>query len=486
MVNVTAISMAAPEMKTTRYLYSLPTLTSFEGKGLRGYNFGPLKQRNLDIYYIEVEKGHDTFMVSKKITRTYYVLCGNGHFTIDNRRYDVHAGMLVEVPPKVEYSYSGKMKLIAFSIPAWFSGNDTYTKWNPDVVVQRDAPGASTDRSWLRRLIGRLIRLKIFGKSPVNAVLRLNRRLWDNLPVSFISLGPTRLYGEFLHTLACIHNDRGQAFATFFLRNRPQLELLRRLVQRWTEAKTLRVAVLGCSIGAEAYSVAWTIRSARPDLRLILQAVDISRKAVEVGKCGTYPLASEATNTDLFERMTEAEIAELFDRDCDVATVKPGIRNGIEWHAGDVGDPEMIDVLARQDIVVANNFLCHMGPAMAENCLRNIARLVKPLGYLFVSGIDLNVRTKVAKDLGWNPLQELLEEIHNGDPCMKTFWPWHYAGVEPLNKRRRDWRLRYAAAFEMAPSSESVIGNIRSSPAERHVSEVALVKNQPTRASAAS
>ena len=43
-----------------RYTYSLPTLPSFDGKGLFGYTFGPLQQKDLEIYYIEVEKGHDT------------------------------------------------------------------------------------------------------------------------------------------------------------------------------------------------------------------------------------------------------------------------------------------------------------------------------------------------------------------------------------------------------------------------------------------
>jgi hypothetical protein len=38
-----------------RYTHSLPTLPSFDGKGLFGYTFGPLQ-----FYYIEVEKGHDT------------------------------------------------------------------------------------------------------------------------------------------------------------------------------------------------------------------------------------------------------------------------------------------------------------------------------------------------------------------------------------------------------------------------------------------
>ena len=93
---------------------------------------------------------------------------------------------------------------------------------------------------------------------------------------------------------------RAQAFATFFLRNRPQLELIRRLVERRAKADTLRVAVLGCSTGAEAYSVAWRIRSARPDLKLILQAVDISQQAVEVGKCGVYSLAAPKLTEQIF------------------------------------------------------------------------------------------------------------------------------------------------------------------------------------------
>jgi SAM-dependent methyltransferase len=144
----------------------------------------------------------------------------------------------------------------------------------------------------------------------------------------------------------------------------------------------------------------------------------------------------------------------MFDRDGDVLTVKSWLKEGIEWQVGDVGEPEFFGALGPQDMVIANNFLCHMDPPAAERCLRNIARLVKPHGYLFVSGIDLDIRTKVASDLGWKALQELLEEIHAGDPCMKDFWPCQYGGLEPLNKRRWDWRLRYAAAFQLAPAHE--------------------------------
>ena len=43
-----------------------------------------------------------------------------------------------------------------------------------------------------------------------------------------------------------------------------------------------------------------------------------------------------------------------------------------------------------------------------------------PGGYLFVSGVGLDVRTKVALDLGWEPVMELIAEIHDGDPSVRA------------------------------------------------------------------
>ncbi len=115
------------------YVLTLPTSASFVLKGLKGYQFEPVKNQELDIYFLDVEKGHDTFIRSKKITRIYYVLEGKGYFSIENERYDVGPGMLVEVTPNLEYSYSGTMKLLLISNPRWFSGNEEVTKKNPDV-----------------------------------------------------------------------------------------------------------------------------------------------------------------------------------------------------------------------------------------------------------------------------------------------------------------------------------------------------------------
>ena len=92
---------------------------------------------------------------------------------------------------------------------------------------------------------------------------------------------------------------------------------------------------------------------------------------------GIYaPDTSQMVNASIFERLTEAEMVEMFDWEEDEAKVKLWLREGITWQLGDAADPELINILGPQDMVVASNFLCHMAPADAEKCLGNIARLV--------------------------------------------------------------------------------------------------------------
>lgn len=449
------------------YVYKLPASVSFRGKGLFGYSFGPLGQKNLEVLYIESETGHDTFMVLRGVTRIYYVLGGSGSFTIDGHEYGVGVGALVEVPSGVEYSYSGGMTMLAFCRQSWFHRSDRFTRWNRDVVGE-EAPWSLNDDSRLRRFV----RFRIFGKSPAKAFLTMNYYVWKILPSSLVRLRPFDWYGCFLHALSRMLLIRAQAFNTFFLRNRPELDLIRRLVSSRGKGDTVSVAVLACSTGAEVYSIAWTIRKARPDLRLVMHAVDVSNDAVEFARRGAYPLnarmdlttirdcmaaghwrvgppGSDLIGSEIFERMTAAEKSEFFDLNEDRAAVKDWIKEGINWSVADVREPELLDRIGPQDILIANNFLCHMQASEAERCLRNIAQLVGPQGYLFVSGVDLDIRQKVAQELGWEPVADLIEEIHHGDPGMRIQWPFHYSGLEPLNKRRKDWKIRYAAAFQV-------------------------------------
>lgn len=244
-----------------------------------------------------------------------------------------------------------------------------------------------------------------------------------------------------------------------------------RLLDQKAYGSTLKISVLACSKGAEVYSIVWKIRSARPDLRLSMHAIDISQEILEFAKRGIYSRKSldplnaphddgireedvtwntcRDQNAPIFERMTEEELQAMCDVEGDQVRVKPSLREGIAWLGADACDPKLAGVLGPQDIVVANRFLCHMEPVAAEKCLLNIARLVKPSGYLFVSGIDLDVRTRVAQGLGWKPVTDLMREIHEGDPSLRRGWPLDYWGLEPFCNDHPDWRIRYASVFKI-------------------------------------
>ena len=289
-------------------------------------------------------------------------------------------------------------------------------------------------------------------RHPVESVfLGVNRRIWRRLPARVRTLSAVQAYGRWLHALISRNADREMYLGTLFLRNRPALELMRRLIAKRPQGSTVRLAVLGCSVGVEVYSILWTLRRARPDLTILVDAVDISPEVLAIAEEGVYgPQTIETVGWPIFEQLTEAELLEMFDWNGDQSRVKPCLREGITWRLGDAADRRLVEELGPKDLVVANNFLCHMDAPSAERCLRNFAPLAGPDGYLFVSGVDLNVRTKVALDLGWEPVAELMAEIHDGDPFVRADWPWQWWGLEPLDRKRPDWQFRYASAFRVS------------------------------------
>lgn len=312
-----------------------------------------------------------------------------------------------------------------------------------------------------------------------DAYLAQNIRVWHHLPASWRCRSLGLAYGQYLHSLVCRYARRTQSHGTYFLRNRPELELLCRLLDGKPQGASLDISVLACSKGAEVYSMSWAIRMARPDLHVSMRAVDISREVLNFATEGAYSLKvfdylqpfdpkrlteedrlawntsidQPPENLSIFERMTEGEIKAIFNRQGNRVEVKPWIRAGLTWQVGDATSRQLIEDLGPQDIVVANRFLCHMSPAVAEACLRNIADLVKPGGYLFVSGVDLDVRTKVAQEKQWKPVTDLIREVHEGDTSLKNGWPLAWWGLEPFCESRSDWKTRYASVFQIGEAS---------------------------------
>ena len=66
-----------------------------------------------------------------------------------------------------------------------------------------------------------------------------------------------------------------------------------------------------------------------------------------------------------------------------------------------------------------------------------------------VSGIDLDVQTRVAQEMGWKPEADLIKDIHEGDPSLRQGRPLAYWGLEPFWDDRSDWKFRYASVFQI-------------------------------------
>lgn len=316
--------------------------------------------------------------------------------------------------------------------------------------------------------------LDLTHKFLMSAYMLALTRVWIRLPATVHSSAWAGVFGDHIHSMVRRFAKRKQNHSTFFFRNRPELKLMGRLAERKPLGSELRIAVVGCSKGAEVYSIVWSIRSQRPDLKLTVNAVDIAQDVVEFAKEGSYSLnppeeleAADGSHfagheqtlwhthrdqfrTSIFERVSENEMQAMFDIDGRTAKIQPWLKRGVNWWCGDAGDPELKSLIGRHDIVVANRFLCHMNRFPAERILRNLESLTDPGGHIFVSGVDIDVRAKIAMERNWVPVQELMKEIHDGDPSIRLGWPLNYWSKEPFRPEREDATFRYASAFQIS------------------------------------
>lgn len=246
--------------------------------------------------------------------------------------------------------------------------------------------------------------------------------VWRNLPDCALSLMPVRQFGKLLHRRTCKRQERIRpAEYTRFLRNPSQLEVLRDLILKRPNGSSLKMAVLECSTGAEVYSALWIIRSARPDLSVVAIGLDISNSAIKKAREGEYPYGSPE-----LEGLSEDVISSLFVKKENSLKVQEWIKAEVSWQVDDACNPKGLDILGLQDVVFANNFLCHMPNSEAADCLRNVSKLVAPGGHLFVWGVDLDIRTKAVRDLGLIPVTSRLEEVYKADRRALEVWPLKY------------------------------------------------------------
>ena len=100
-----------------KYIFSEPSQYSFKDvNGHHGKFFGtesPLTNHLI----VECEEKLTVSLIQHKSEFTYYILEGDGYFTINNRRQPVTRGDLAVIPPNTKYTFGGRLKMLLINTP---------------------------------------------------------------------------------------------------------------------------------------------------------------------------------------------------------------------------------------------------------------------------------------------------------------------------------------------------------------------------------
>lgn len=266
------------------------------------------------------------------------------------------------------------------------------------------------------------------------------------------SISHTRTARKLQYSLRLRFGKRQNYTYTQFLRLPTQYKILCRpvieLAKKWRGDREIRIAVMGSSYGAEAYSIASTIRASHPQLKFAVRAFDLDTAVIAKARVATYTY-NEVANA---ARVSPEFVAFTFDRrDKDGVTlyaVKPEIRSLVTFAPADALDPRLAAAVGKADIVFAQNFLYHLRPSVCRAAFVNLATLVDSHGVMFLDGMDLGLKTRLVNRFGLLPLDQAIEEIHAEAYRERgASWPGIYWGLEELNRSRPDWKTRYATIF---------------------------------------
>ncbi|MBB3286877.1 MULTISPECIES: CheR family methyltransferase [unclassified Rhizobium] len=281
---------------------------------------------------------------------------------------------------------------------------------------------------------------------------RICRTVWETIPSPVRQTPLMFRAGRYIYRKFTKNTQRIQTHYTHFMRNPPLLAVLAELASNYPENSNVKVASIGCSTGAELYSVLYAMRMARADLNIAAHGIDISSAVVAVAKSGIYRPDVPAAEPGPYGRAEVAsedvpQLADIFEPLPDGSLrVKDWLRQNTTWLTADATGDELLDLIGTQHFLLANNFMGPMEDRLAERCLRNMMRLVASGGYLVVDGVDLDVKTKVLKDSGFHPVLINQSEIWASEAA-KRGWPWLRWAREPLDRDEPDWPWRYSVVF---------------------------------------
>ena len=250
------------------------------------------------------------------------------------------------------------------------------------------------------------------------------------------------------HRVALAIDERTNSGFTGFLRLPTQFEALAGPVVKFLTGTamlpTVRIVVMGCSNGAEAYTAASVLTARWPHAELVVDAYDIDARALEKARTACYR-ADEVFNNKI---ITAKFVEDTFDVDGNVYRVKERIAARVKFFSANVLNSDLQSRVGKCDILFAQNFLFHLDRKAAARGFNNLCSLLNPRAAFFIDGMDIDLRRKGVMKHHLLPLDFRIEEIHNeARRARAAGWPYRYWGLEPFMTFTKDWQRRYATIY---------------------------------------
>lgn len=210
------------------------------------------------------------------------------------------------------------------------------------------------------------------------------------------------------------------------------------------ETAPLEIVVFACCSGAEVFSLSYILKKHYPQLRFRIRGYDIVESVIQQARAGVFK------REDVFQGpyATEEFVASTFDVVDGQYQVKQAIAAPTSFAVGSLLDKQLMDSLAGADIVVAQNVLFHLPRPQARVAFGYLHDMLKPGGAMFVNGMDIDMRVSLTKKLKMEPLDFLVEEIHQDASIDRGGgWAGAYWGRRPFSRASRDWLRKYGTIY---------------------------------------
>jgi chemotaxis methyl-accepting protein methylase len=258
------------------------------------------------------------------------------------------------------------------------------------------------------------------------------------------STAPAQSVGRVIYGWRLRAEPRAQATYTKFFRNLTQLSVFEGPLAQLASGDALRVLQVGCSTGCETYTLAGYLAVQFPKLHWCIDAVDISEEVISFARRGHYGREHGLGLGD--EGLARKIEAQVFDKSNDGWTVKPEVRNRVQFHNESVLAKEF-DRFQNYDVVLGQNFMIHMDDATEQLALAGLVNAARSGGALLIAGMHLANKAELIRKHNLLPTDWKLRDIHNEDEVRRNAWPWHYWSLEPIDERDPDYVSRYSTAF---------------------------------------